>query len=269
MTTNPSLNVPEAAPSPQKPRKVFRRIKVTRVKQLTPHMVRVTFTGDDLAAFAWNGPAAHIKLVFPEDGQTEPSMPDPDGPRLTRIRTYTPRRFDASVPELDVEFVLHGVGPASNWAAQAQEGQVLVVGGPGRNYEIDPAADWLLLVGDDTAIPAISSILDALPATMKAYVILEVADALEERELASPGQVEVTWLHRGSAQPDIILEQALRNFKLPAGDGRVYVGAEAGVMRRMRQYLLKDLGLEAGKIVTRGYWKDGATNYPDHDYGTD
>lgn len=269
MTTNPSLNPTQAARVPQKPRKVFRRIKVTRVKQLTPHMVRVTFTGDDLAAFAWNGPAAHIKLIFPEDGQSEPSMPDPDGPRPTRIRTYTPRRFDPSAPELDVEFVLHGVGPASNWAALAQEGQVLVVGGPGRNYEIDRSADWILLVGDDTAIPAISTILEALPATMKAYVILEVSDALEERELNSPAQVDITWLHRGSAQPDIILEQALRNFQLPAGDGRVYVGAEASVMRRMRQYLLKDLGLDASRIITRGYWKVGDTNYPDHDYGTD
>ena len=93
-------------------------------------MVRVTFTGDDLAAFGWNGPAAHIKLIFPEDGQAEPPMPQPDGPRPTRIRTYTPRRFDPAVPELDVEFVLHGDGPASTWAAQAQAGQALVLGGP-------------------------------------------------------------------------------------------------------------------------------------------
>lgn len=267
MTTNPSLNPAEAAP--QRPRRVFRKLRVTRVKQLTPHMVRVTFTGDDLAAFGWNGPAAHIKIIFPEDGQLEPAMPTPDGPRPTRIRTYTPRRFDASVPELDVEFVLHGVGPASNWAAQAQEGQVVVVAGPGRNYQIDPVADWLLLVGDDTAVPAISSILDALPTTAKAFALLEVSDALEERELSSPAQVEVSWLHRGDAQPDVVLEQALRNFKLPAGDGRVYVGAEAGVMRRMRQYLLNDLGLDPAKIVTRGYWKVGDTDYPDHDYGTD
>src|SRR5690349_18525134 len=138
MTTNPSLNPTDAAPTPpQRPRRVFRRIRVTGVKQLTPHMVRVTFTGDDLAAFGWNGPAAHIKLVFPEEGQAEPPIPTPDGPRLPGVRTYTPRRFDPSVPELDVEFVLHGEGPASNWASQAQVGQVLVVAGPGPNYQVD------------------------------------------------------------------------------------------------------------------------------------
>lgn len=269
MSTNPSLNAQETAPAPQRPRRVFRRIRVTRVQPLTPHMVRVTFTGDDLAAFGWNGPAAHIKLVFPEDGQTEPPMPTPDGPRLKGVRTYTPRRFDPTVPELDVEFVLHGVGPASNWAAQAQVGQVLIVAGPGPNYQIDATADWLLLVGDDTAIPAISSILDALPASLKAYVLLEVSDASEQRELSSAAPVEISWINRDPRQPDAALEQALRNFKFPEGNGRVYVGAEAGVMRRMRTYLLKDLGFEASKIVTRGYWKFGDTNYTDHDYGTD
>jgi NADPH-dependent ferric siderophore reductase len=98
---------------PPRRRRVMRRVRVTRVEQLSPHMVRVTFTGDDLGTFAWNGPAAHIKLIFPEDGQTEPLMPQPDGPGSTRMRTYTPRRLDPAVPKLDVEFVLHGDGSAS------------------------------------------------------------------------------------------------------------------------------------------------------------
>jgi NADPH-dependent ferric siderophore reductase len=232
-------------------------------------MVRVTFTGDDLAAFGWNGPAAHIKLVFPEAGQVEPPMPQPDGPRLPNVRTYTPRRFNPAVPELEVEFVLHGAGPASNWADQVQVGQNLVMAGPGPNYQIDPTADWYLLAGDDTALPAISSILDNLPPTTRAYVLLEVADAQEEQVLHSPAELEVTWLHRGSKQADTVLEQALRDFKLPAGNGRIYVGCEAGVMRRIRQHLVRERGLEAARMVTRGYWKQGATAYTDHDYGTD
>jgi NADPH-dependent ferric siderophore reductase len=232
-------------------------------------MVRVTFTGDDLAAFGWNGPASHIKLVFPEAGQNEPTMPEPDEFRPNSMRTYTPRRFDPLVPELDVEFVLHGEGPGSNWASQAQVGQGLVLAGPGPNYQIDPVADWYLLAGDDTALPAISSILEALPATTKAYILLEVADVQDEQNLQSPAQLEVTWLHRGSNQPDAVLEQALRDFKLPPGKGRVYVGSEAAAMRRMRQHLLRERDLDASRIVTRGYWKLGATNYTDRDYGTD
>jgi NADPH-dependent ferric siderophore reductase len=173
------------------------------------------------------------------------------------------------VPELEVEFVLHGDGPASNWAEQVQVGQSLVMAGPGPNYQIDPAADWYFLAGDDTAIPAISSILENLPATARAYVLLEVGDAQEEQVLHSPAELEVTWLHRGSRPADAPLEQAVRDFKLPAGNGRVYVGCEAAVMRRIRQHLLKERGLTAANIVTRGYWKHGAVAYTDHDYGTD
>src|SRR5918997_3718799 len=137
MTTEISPRSDSAEAPPPRRRRVMRRVSVTRVEQLSPRMVRVTFIGDDLQAFGWNGPAAHIKLGFPEEGQAEPLMPQADGPRPT-MRTYTPRRFDPAVPELDVEFVLHGDGPASRWAAQAQPGQVLILAGPGPSYKIDP-----------------------------------------------------------------------------------------------------------------------------------
>jgi NADPH-dependent ferric siderophore reductase len=256
------------APPPRR-RRVMRRVQVTRVMQLSPRMVRVTFTGDDLAAFGWNGPAAHIKLTFPEDGQDEPPMPQPDGPRSTRMRTYTPRRFDPIVPELDVEFVLHGDGPASAWAAQAQPGQVLILAGPGPNYQIDPGADWFLLAGDDAALPAIESILDALPANARVHVVLEVADEHEERPLSTAAQLDITWLHRGARPADTALQEAVRTLQLPPGNGRIYVGCEAAAMRRIRKHLLEERGLDPATIVTRGYWKLGDVNYTDHDYGTD
>ena len=256
------------APPPRR-RRVMRRVQVTRVAQLSPRMVRVTFTGDDLGAFGWNGPAAHIKLTFPEEGQTEALMPQPDGPRSNRMRTYTPRRFDPTVPELDVEFVLHGDGPASTWAAQAQAGQVLIMGGPGPNYQIAPDADWFVLAGDDASLPGIETILDALPATARVRVLLEVTDEYEERPLATAAQLDITWLHRGANPADAALEQAIQAMQLPAGNGRIYVGCEAAAMRRIRAHLLQERGLDPATIVTRGYWKLGDVNYTDHDYGTD
>ncbi len=268
MTTDTSSTSAGADTPPPRRRRVMRRVQVTRVEQLTPRMVRVSFTGDDLGAFAWNGPAAHIKLIFPEDGQTEPLMPQPEGPRSTRMRTYTPRRFDPAIPELDVEFVLHGDGPASSWAAQATVGQTLVLAGPGPNYQIDPSADWFLLAGDDAALPAIETILDALPAEARVRVLLEVADQHEERPLSTAAQLDITWLHRGT-QADAALEQAIRTIQLPAGNGRIYVGCEAAAMRRIRTHLLQERGLDPAAIVTRGYWKLGAIDYTDHDYGTD
>jgi NADPH-dependent ferric siderophore reductase len=105
-----------------RPRKPRYPVEVTGVHALTPRMVRVTFGGEALGAFEWNGPAAHIKLIFP-------AATDADAPTM---RTYTPRRFDARVPELDVDFVIHGEGPASTWAAQAAPGQRLTVRARGR-----------------------------------------------------------------------------------------------------------------------------------------
>ena len=266
--TTPRPPIADGADAPLRRRRVMRRVQVTRVEQLSPRMVRVTFTGDDLTTFGWNGPAAHIKLIFPEVGQAEPLMPQPDGPRSTRMRTYTPRHFDPAIAELAVEFVMHGDGPASNWAAQAQVGQTLILAGPGPSYQIHPDADWFLLAGDDTALPAIATILDALPATAQVRVLLEVADEHEQRPLFSAAQSEITWLNRG-VQADLALEEAVRTIQLPAGNGRIYVGCEAAAMRRIRTHLLQERGLDPAMLVTRGYWKLNATDYTDHDYGTD
>ncbi|MGH8258320.1 MAG: siderophore-interacting protein [Steroidobacteraceae bacterium] len=232
---------------------------VKRVRRLTPRMTRVTFTGEELATFGWNGPAAHIKLIFG------------DGERPL-IRTYTPRRFDPQTGELDVEFVIHGEGPASAWASQADAGQSLTIAGPGRSYAVDPSADWYLLIGDDTAIPALCTILEALPATVKALALIEVADAAEEHALETrSANTEIRWLHRG---PDPRhagreLEAAVRRIELPPGSGRVYVACESDSMRRIRRHLLSERQLARDRLVTRGYWRLGETDHPDRDYGED
>lgn len=196
-------------------------------------------------------------------------MPQSDGSRPTHVRTYTPRRFDPTVPELDVEFVLHGDGPASTWAAQAKAGQALNLGGPGPNYQVAPDADWFVLAGDDAALPAIETILDALPAEARVRVVLEVADEHEERSLSTAAQLDITWLHRGAHLADTALEEAVHTMQLPEGNGRIYIGCEAAAMRRIRAHLLGERGLDPATIVTRGYWKLGDMNYTDHDYGMD
>jgi len=253
------MNTPAPAAKPRKPRYPA---TVKRVEQLTPRMVRVTFTSPELESFGWNGPAAHIKLIFPGA--------DPRAERPT-MRTYTPRRFDAAARELDVDFVVHGEGPASAWASQVAVGQSLTVAGPGRHYVIDPRVDWFVLAGDDTAIPAISTILERLPPTALATVLLEVVDAHEEHEIASTGKASITWLHRGAdpARAGALLEQSIRALELPAGAGRVYVACEAGAMRRIRRHLLTERSLDRDHVVTRGYWKLGETDHPDGDYGQD
>ena len=255
------------APVATKPRKPRYPATVKRVAHLTPRMVRVTFTSPELADFAWNGPAAHIKVIF---AQPAPASPGAEAPRPT-MRTYTPRRFDRVTGELDVDFLLHGEGPASAWAEQAAVGQTLTIAGPGRNYVVDPSAEWFLLAGDETAIPAIATILETLPATASARVFIEVKDRADELQIPTHPKTTVTWLHRGPASKFAgqALESSVRNYQLPPGSGRVYVACESGAMRRIRTHLLTDKPINREHVVTRGYWKLGEVDHPDGDYGQD
>lgn len=263
---------PAAAPTPDnasRKRRPPRRVQVSRVQVLSPAMRRVTLTGAELEGFAVNDPASYMKLIFPEPGQTEPTRPLPDGPRAKTMRTYTPLAVRPEALEVDVDFVLHGEGPASTWAAQAQIGQVLFLMGPGPGYPLPLQAAEHLLVGDDSALPAFETILARLPATTRACVVVEVRSAAEQRALASPAQLEVQWVVRG---PDNrlagqALDAALRQAGAPAADTAIYLACEAGAMRSLRGLLTDELGVARSQIVGRGYWKLSTENHPDHDYG--
>lgn len=234
-------------------------------------MRRITLQGAELEGFPQAGPASYIKLIFPEPGQTEPVRPLPDGPRAVSMRTYTPLAIRPELLEVDVDFVLHGEGPASTWAAQAAVGKVLFLMGPGPGYPVDTAATQHLLIADDSALPALETILAALPASAQARVLLEVISDAEQRPLHSPAALDVAWLPRGSdhhaaGQP---LEKALRAGPPIAADTRIYLACEAAAMRRIRKLLTDELGVDRSRIVGRGYWKLDTVNHPDHDYGED
>jgi NADPH-dependent ferric siderophore reductase len=248
-------------------------VEVRRVERPTTGCVRVTFGGPELAGYEMRGPAAHIKVLFGRAGEDRPRLPEwgPEGPLLAEgqsmppSRTYTPRRWDAEAGELTVEFMLHGEGLASAWARGAKPGDVVAVTLPGGPYSVDPAADWYLLAGDDSALPAIETILEDLPQGKPVRVIVEVSDAAETRPLATSN---VTWLETAAgAESGTALEAAIRGFEVPSGSGRVWVGCEAEVMRSIRKHLLFERGMDRVQIHTHGYWKKGAANHPDHDVG--
>ena len=270
MSTTPASATPSPEAPPRK-RRPPRRVQVTRVQTLSPLMRRITLQGAELEGFEVNDPASYMKLIFPEPGQTEPERPLPDGPRPKSMRTYTPLAVRPDLHEVDVDFVLHGDGPASTWAAQAQVGQVLFLMGPGPGYKLALDAPVHLLIGDDSALPAFETILAALPASAQAQVLVEVVDAAEERPLNSAAKVDARWVARGAdnTQAGSALEAALRQAGAPAGDARIYLACEAAAMRRLRQLLIEELGVERSRIVGRGYWKLGTVNHPDHDYGED
>jgi NADPH-dependent ferric siderophore reductase len=174
-------------------------------------------------------------------------------------RDYTPRRHDAQRLELDIDFALHGHGPAALWAAQATPGQELGVGGPRGSFVVRGGFDWWLLAGDDAALPAIARRLEELPAGARAIVFAEVEDARCELPLSSAAQVAVNWLHRAgrTAGDATLLSAALADFTFPAGVGYTWIATESNVARALRTQLLAR-GLDKRWLKASGYWKLGA-----------
>lgn len=264
--TQASNTPPKAAPRKRPPP---RAVTVERVEKVTPRMTRVIFGGDALASFGPPRPGGHIKLLFVPEGE-EWSPSDTEAPRPPS-RTYTPRRYDLERRELEVEFVHHGNGIAARWAESAKAGDPMFVAGPGGGYDLPEHCTQLVLVADDTALPAAETVLDSLPANCKVTVFGEIYDAEEERELNATADASINWLHRGptNARPGDLLEAAVKEMSLIPDGCYFWIACEAATMRRIRDYLVDEQGLDRDRVHTRGYWKLGETNYPDHDYGKD
>jgi NADPH-dependent ferric siderophore reductase len=247
------------------------RAFVSQLTRISPHFVRVTLAGEDFSRFRWPGPAGHLKLILPEPATAELVLPEPGEDGLVTfdrslpitMRTYTARRFSAAAGELDLDIFLHGTGPASRWAQNARPGDGVAVTVPrSAGFTEDPAADWILIAGDASALPAIATIVPTL--TRQATILAELEDLADRAALDVTAPV--TWLTAAGSSGDE-LERTMLKEPLPAGHGQVWVAAEATVIRRIRSGMLAGLGRE--QLTTRGYWRGGEVNHPDHDYGED
>jgi NADPH-dependent ferric siderophore reductase len=236
-----------------------RRLEVLKVVDLTPRMRRITVGGAQLAGFVSQGADDHIKLMFartPEEELALQSMvlggPKEDGPKPA-MRDYTPRRFDLERQELDIDFVLHGDGPAATWAAQAAPGQHLHIGGPRSSLIVPDIFDSYLLIGDETALPAIARRLEELPAGRRVLAVIEIEDDAERQPLDSQAEVEIIWVNRQSA-PHALL-QAVTTLQLPAGELYAWIATEAALSRQLRKVLVQEHGLPESAIKAAGYWR--------------
>ena len=246
------------------------------VSPVSPRLISVLVTGDELDGFADAAPTAHLKVFLPAEGQDGPNLPAPgpdgtvvapDGPAPV-VRTYTPRRYDPATKTLEIQFLLHGTGPASEWAQRAKPGDKLAVAGPGGRFSLEPAADHWWIAADESAIPAVGTLLEALPETTAIDVHLEVDGPDDEVEFAAPAKTTITWHHRRPEAFGAELLAAAHAASIPAGS-RVWVACEAAAMRDIRRYFLTSRLLPPASLVSRGYWRAGEQNHPDHDYGED
>jgi NADPH-dependent ferric siderophore reductase len=239
-------------------------LTVAAVTQVTPSVRRVLLSGTEAAVTA-AGPT--VNVLVPRVGDPAPRWPHvardgrivwPDGAHGVSLRSYTARRQDPGAGEVEMDFVLHGDGPAAAWAGAAEAGALLgVAGGAALG---DRPAGRLVLAGDDTALPAISRILAEAPPTTTGVALLEVAGPEEEQPLPAPPGVAVRWLHREGTPPgeSTLLADAVRALDRPEGDDVfAWVAAESAAVRAIRADLRGRWGLGRAQHHAIGYWRLG------------
>jgi NADPH-dependent ferric siderophore reductase len=257
---------------PKRPQHVF---VVDRTERLSPHMVRVHLGGpafDDFVAAAdperLDATDRYVKLLLakPSLGLTPPydlealreTLPKHDRPAR---RTYTVRAVDHRAKTIAVDFVVHGdEGLAGPWAAAAQPGDVVALSGPGGGYapSTDPAVTHVLL-GDDSALPAISSALEALPDSAVGIALVEVAGPDDELLIRCPAGVDLRWLHRDAtgAEPGTLLLEVARSVERASRPVQVFAHGERTAMKAIRRLLQDDWGLEKSEMSLSAYWALG------------
>ncbi|WP_159980538.1 MULTISPECIES: siderophore-interacting protein [unclassified Novosphingobium] len=224
-----------------------RTLTVRRTESVTPGMLRLWLGGEELAGFTSLGADDHVKLFVP--GSDEKA----------EMRDYTPRRYDADANELAVDFALHDAGPATNWARGAAVGDTIEIGGPRGSMVVSPDFDWWLLIGDETALPAIGRRIEELPAGTVVTSLVAVAGLEEEQAITASAAHSALWVHRPLEHADDAapLLKALSAMTLPDGDGFVWIAAEARVARALRQHVVEEMGHPLQWLKAGGYWVKG------------
>ncbi|WP_018544245.1 siderophore-interacting protein [Streptomyces sp. LaPpAH-108] len=253
----------------------LREVEVVRTVDITPGMRRVTLSGEQLRAFTTAAGFARpafesqgfdddLGLYFPYPGHRDPVLPVQGEAKLTvpkdprpLSRAYTVRRWDLEAGELDVDFVQHGVGVGTTWAYRTRPGERIHLSGPRMSKAFPVGADWWLVAGDDTALPAIGRLLDELPSDARAQVFIEIAEEAHRQELRELPGVDVTWLVRsgataGTASP---LTEAVRGTQWWPGQAFVWLAGEHTAVRDIRRHLVEDRGVPKEDIDFAGYWR--------------
>ncbi|TDB76437.1 siderophore-interacting protein [Micromonospora sp. KC723] len=239
---------------------------VLRTERPTPHLIRLVLGGEELAGLPVGEHTDHyVKLIFAPEGVTYPHPTDLatikrefPAEQWPRLRAYTVRAFDPLAGELTIDVVHHGdEGLAGPWAARLHPGDEVRFVGPGGAYAPDPTADWHLLVGDESALPAIGAALERLPVGAPAAVLVEVHGPADEQPLPSPGAVALTWLHRGDRPVGEALVAAVRALEFPTGRVHAFVHGEATFVKELRRLLRVERGVPREALSISGYWRRG------------
>ncbi|GAA4004386.1 siderophore-interacting protein [Comamonas faecalis] len=235
-----------------------RHVQLLARQAVSPGFVRLTLGSPALAGFVSAGFDDHVKLILPQAGQDRPNLPAIvdgrpyiDGPRPT-MRDYTPLHFDAQNNTLQVEFAIHGSGPAADWARSAPIGDWAGLAGPRGSMVVPADLDWHVLLGDESAMPAIERRLAELPEGTRAIVRVQVQDPADQRAWTSRAALDCVFTDS--------LARAVDQLALPAGSGFVWGAGENALMQSLRAPLLAK-GADAKRMRLSAYWKRGVADH--------
>ena len=239
--------------------------RVMTTEWLTPSMVRVILGGEGLDGYEpLQFTDAYLNVAIPPDeaGYSAPfdlaevreSRPADEQPVRRR---YTVRGFDPDEQLLTLDIVVHGdAGVGGTWAQHAKPGDALVFTGPGGGYRPEPAADWHLLAGDESALPAIARSLETISADAHAVVRLVCDGPDHQLDLHCPGKLDLVWLQRRGEPGDVdLLPAAIRELDFPSGRVHAFVHGEADEIRAIRRHLLAERGVQRTDLSCSPYWR--------------
>lgn len=226
-----------------------RTLTVAAIEELSTRMMRFRFTSPDLHDFTSASPDDHVKLFFPAADASSNDKPP--------MRDFTPRAFDREKGTLTIDFAIHEAGPAMEWARQAKVGGTLQIGGPRGSAVIPDDFDWYLLIGDDTALPAIGRRVEELRAGVPVTTFVIMHGDGAGINLSTDAAWTATWLTRGPSDDAAALLNALAGYELPAGDGFVWIAAEASVAQAIKRYIVEERGQPREWVKASGYWMRG------------
>lgn len=248
----------------------FRIASVISNTRITPKMARIVLHSPGFEGFQSLAYDDHVKLFFaPENGELVMPVPGPNGPELPEGverpegRDYTPRYFDAASNQLTVDFVIHGDGIATRWAERASPGDKVGVGGPRGSFVVKGQADFYLLAGDDTALPAIGRRIEELPEGAKVLAFVEVDSDAERQKFQTASELDLTWITRDPSRPGSRLVEHVEAAALPEGNGYAFIAGESDMSKRLRTHLVEQCGFHPDHVKAAGYWRAGDANFYD------
>lgn len=227
---------------------VSRSLTVKNTENLTKNMKRITVMGDDLASFPPDMVGGYIKLLFKQNDSDKPIM-----------RTYTVAGQRSERNEIDIDFMMHGDhGVASSWANHVKVGDDLVISGGGPKQILNPDADWVLIAGDMTALPAMAHNLTQLPNDATGYAVIEILSEEDKYQIIKPEGVDVIWvINPDPGSDDTPLVTAIENIPWQEGDISAWIACEFTSMKKARDFLLTEKNIEKSQLYVSSYWKNG------------